>query len=61
MRVISDFNGLLKNYKEIPDIGWIYVEPSFDLQSKDDIKKVLIFWQRMKMRKYILKMIMVPF
>ena len=62
MKVISGFNGLLKEYTELPDIDWIYVEPYFDLKlKKDDIKIGNCFWQVMKARKYILKIIMVPF
>lgn len=38
MSIISGFDGLLKVYKELPDVGWIYVKPSFDLQSESDIK-----------------------
>ena len=39
MKVISGFNGLLKEYTELPDIDWIYVEPYFDLKLKKMISK----------------------
>ncbi|MBX9448088.1 DUF7716 domain-containing protein [Dickeya chrysanthemi] len=38
MIVISGFDDLLKKYKDLPNVGWLYVESSFDLESKDDIK-----------------------
>ncbi|QEW33691.1 hypothetical protein D0N50_19260 [Erwinia billingiae] len=37
MIVISGFDNLLKKYKELPDVGWLYVESSFDNESKKDI------------------------
>ncbi|WP_241608698.1 DUF7716 domain-containing protein [Rosenbergiella epipactidis] len=37
MIVISGFDELLQKYKELPDVGWLYVESSFDIESKDDI------------------------
>lgn len=37
MIVISGFDGLLQKYKELPDVGWLYVDSSFDIQSRDDI------------------------
>ncbi|YCI29941.1 hypothetical protein M1E08_03400 [Erwinia sp. PK3-005] len=39
MSVIAGFHSLLKVCQELPDVGWIYVEPSFDLQSENDIRK----------------------
>ena len=37
MIVISGFDELLLKYKELPDVGWLYVENSFDIESIDDI------------------------
>ena len=28
---------MLKKYKELPDVGWLYVDSSFDTESRDDI------------------------
>lgn len=43
MSIISGFDGLLKICDKLPDVGWIYVEPSFDLQSESDIKNGTYF------------------
>lgn len=37
MKVISGFDALLAKYKELPDVDWLYVEPSFDVESTNDI------------------------
>lgn len=37
MIVILGFDELLQKYKELPDVGWLYVESSFDIESRDDI------------------------
>lgn len=37
MIIISGFNDLLKKCNELPDVGWLYVEESFDLESREDI------------------------
>lgn len=39
MIVINSFDELLTKRDEIPDVGWIYVEESFDLKSKKDINQ----------------------
>jgi hypothetical protein len=31
------FKELLNSYKTLPDVGWLYVDESFNLGSKDDI------------------------
>ncbi|MBP2198254.1 DUF7716 domain-containing protein [Pantoea cypripedii] len=38
MIVISGFDELLKKSNELPDVGWLYVEGSFDLESRNDIE-----------------------
>lgn len=38
MIIISGFDELLNKYKELPEVGWLYVEESFDLESKEDIQ-----------------------
>jgi hypothetical protein len=38
MIVINGFDELLKKWSELPDVGWLYVEESFDLESRDDIE-----------------------
>jgi len=38
MIVISGFDELLKKCNELPDVGWLYVEESFDLESRNDIE-----------------------
>lgn len=37
MIVISGFDELLQKYKELPDVGWLYVDSSFDIESMNDI------------------------
>ncbi|ERK17782.1 hypothetical protein L579_2736 [Pantoea sp. AS-PWVM4] len=37
MIIISGFDDLLSKYKQLPDVGWLYVEGDFDLESKDDV------------------------
>jgi len=32
MIVINGFDELLKKCNELPDVGWLYVEESFDLE-----------------------------
>lgn len=39
MIVINGFDELLTKRDEIPDVGWLYVEESFDLKSKKDINQ----------------------
>ena len=39
MIVINGFDELLTKRDEIPDVGWLYVEESFDLESKKDINE----------------------
>ncbi|MDE1186007.1 MAG: hypothetical protein PW844_05940 [Pantoea sp.] len=38
MLILHGFDELLEKCHELPDVGWIYVEASFDLESRDDIK-----------------------
>jgi hypothetical protein len=37
--VINGFEELLKKYESLPDVGWLYVAPSFSLDSQEDILK----------------------
>lgn len=37
MIVFKGFEKLVENYKSLPDVGWLYVDNSFDLNSKNDI------------------------
>ncbi|MBW1253206.1 DUF7716 domain-containing protein [Pantoea allii] len=39
MIVINGFDELLKKCHELPDVGWLYVGESFDLESKKDINE----------------------
>lgn len=39
MIVINGFDELLTKRDEIPDVGWLYVKESFDLESKKDINE----------------------
>lgn len=37
MIVINGFNQLLQMKDGLPDVGWLYVSPSFSLSSEEDI------------------------
>lgn len=37
MRTIKGFNNLLTEVKTLPDVGWLYVDVDFSLDSKEDI------------------------
>lgn len=37
MIAFSSFEDLLQKYKQLPDVGWLYVKEPFDLESEDDI------------------------
>lgn len=37
MIVINGFNKLLQMKDGLPDVGWLYVSPSFSLSSEEDI------------------------
>ncbi|WP_120807103.1 hypothetical protein [Yersinia sp. IP36721] len=37
MIVITGFDNLLKKYEELPDVGWLYIETTFDFESEADI------------------------
>ena len=39
MIVINGFEELIKKRDSLPNVGWIYVEDSFNLSSVEDIKK----------------------
>lgn len=37
MVIIKGFDDLLKDYKSLPDAGWLFIDEDFDVISKDDI------------------------
>ncbi|AKH62252.1 hypothetical protein GPY51_15640 [Photorhabdus laumondii subsp. laumondii] len=37
MKTISGFDQLLSLYKQLPDVGWIYIDKDFDTESTQDI------------------------
>ncbi|MEJ5113597.1 DUF7716 domain-containing protein [Erwinia billingiae] len=37
MRVIKGIDTLLKEYKALPDTGWLFIDEDFDVVSKNDI------------------------
>ncbi len=39
MQTLPGFDALLSQLDQLPDYGWLYVDPVFDLESRDDIER----------------------